>query len=187
MCLASVSINKELESDIECPGDVLTYNCSIRSNSENLHLIWRVTLPGDILIHTMYNMTSALQDRNTLSTFISTSLESYTDDKYIESLLFYTIQASDPSLQTATLECFITGLGNASVDIISSAAGLLHVEHGIVDLHIFNFSTPHTCWFQLHSRVSCNEYHRSLLQLGPPPTRLRSREHCRKLHHLHLI
>lgn len=125
-CSATVSITKGvLESDIECPGGILSFNCSIKSNSENVHLVWRVTILGDEPITITYNETSALQDVDTVNTFIDTSLESYTSEEYIQSLLFYTVLATDPAILVATLECSITEIASVSIDIISSAGMLV--------------------------------------------------------------
>ncbi len=127
LCIASVSIfplqRVTSRNDIECPGDIISYNCSIQSNSETVHLIWRVTLPGRIPINITYDSTSTLNDVDNLKSFISTSLDSLISDEYIESTLWVIVQVDIPANQTE-LECITGDLGIDSVSIFVNASGM---------------------------------------------------------------
>ena len=54
--LANVTLERRLGStDMVCPGDTISFTCSIYSNSENLELVWTVTLPGSQPVTVTYN------------------------------------------------------------------------------------------------------------------------------------
>lgn len=112
--------------DIECPGDIFPYNCSILSNSETLHLIWRITLPGETPVDISYYNGTFFDDTAGLNGFLTSSLTEYTSNEYIESILEITVQANS-STDQLMLQCLIEGLGNDSsyVLINSSSKTLL--------------------------------------------------------------
>ena len=126
-CLASVVITPleriTSRNDIECPGDIIPYNCSIQSNSETIHLTWRVTLPGQAPINITYHNSSNLNSVDILNNFIKTSFDQYMNDEYIESTLNLTVVANVPINQTQ-LECFIEELGNDSVYVSVDISGI---------------------------------------------------------------
>lgn len=93
--------------DIDCPGDITSYNCSIQSNSETVHLTWRVTLPGGMPLIITYDNTSRRNNIDALNIFISANLGEYERDKYIESTLQLVLQDTI----SVTLECIIQSLG----------------------------------------------------------------------------
>lgn len=102
--------------DIDCPGDIISYNCSIQSNSETLHLIWRVTLPGhSVPIDRVYNESSALNMN--VTSHINTYLSRYVRDEYIESTLAITVW-NNASNDRLTVQCLIEKLGNDSVAVL---------------------------------------------------------------------
>ena len=112
-------------SDIECPGDNITYNCSIESNSETVHLIWHVTLPGQKQFNiTYYNSSSSPYQVNDLNGFISTTLERYVNDKYIESILQLIVPFGIKINQTL-LECSIGHFDNSSASVLVDSSGTL--------------------------------------------------------------
>jgi hypothetical protein len=76
--------------DIECPGDVITYNCSIESNSENVQLTWEITLPDETSF-TITHSNITMPNMDHLGTGITSVLTRYIKDEYIESLLHVTI------------------------------------------------------------------------------------------------
>ena len=106
-------------ADIQCPGDIIPYNCSILSNSETIHLIWLITIPGMMPVNITYsNMTSG---SNNLTPFISTSVTDFQNDEFIQSTLKFTVQPSIPTLQF-NIVCAITGLGlNTTVVRVNSS------------------------------------------------------------------
>ncbi len=46
--------------NIDCPGDTLSYNCSVVMNTDRVDLTWIITLPGQIPISITYDDTSVL-------------------------------------------------------------------------------------------------------------------------------
>ena len=101
------------EEGIECPGDIIPYNCSIQSNSEMVHLIWRVTLPGQISQAVIYNGIENLDNRSSLNSYISTYLTAFKSNEFILSTLEITV-VSDIPANGIMLECLIDALGNDS-------------------------------------------------------------------------
>ncbi len=101
--------------DIECPGDIIPYNCSILSNSETVHLTWRVTLPaGQIPINITYYSMTALDNSTSLNSYITTSLTGFRSDEFIHSTLEVSLQPGIPTDQII-LECSIDDLGNDTI------------------------------------------------------------------------
>ena len=121
MLLASVNLiplpRNVSREDIECPGDIIPYNCSIQSNSETIHLTWSITIPEQMPINITYESASDTEGQtNMLNDFITTVL-SNTDNGYIESTLAFRVQVST-SFNQALLECFIEGLGNDTIIVL---------------------------------------------------------------------
>jgi hypothetical protein len=112
--IATVVINllqhNNSREDIECPGDIISYNCSIQSNSEAVQLIWQVTVPGETPLNFTYNSTSIpgtiLRNANVRST-----LTKLVSNEYIESTLELTILRGIVLNQTE-LECRIEELNS---------------------------------------------------------------------------
>ncbi len=96
--------------DIVCPGDIIPFNCSIQSKT--VHLIWRVTLPGQMAIDILYNDTSNINVTR-LNGYVTTSLTRYIGEEYIESVLTITVQPNE-SIDQLRLQCLIEDLGNDS-------------------------------------------------------------------------
>lgn len=109
-------------SDIECPGDRIPYNCSILSNSETIHLTWLVKFPGQPPMNITYDISSSLRNIDILNSAISTSLERFESDKYIESTLEVMLRANLPTNQTK-IDCTINDLGNDSVLVNVNSTG----------------------------------------------------------------
>lgn len=110
-------------TDIDCPGDIIPYNCSIRSNSEMVHLIWRVMLPEHMPINITYDSTSRLNNTDNLNDFISAIPRVYERGEYIESVLQLVLQDTI-SLNMTVTECIIEGLGIDSVTLIVNSSGI---------------------------------------------------------------
>ena len=111
---------------VDCPGDIIPYNCSIQSNSEMVHLIWHVTVPGQSHIVLTYDNNSDLGRVDYLHRFISTSLEEYRHDEYIESVLMFTVQSNVSIGDQTLVECIILNLANYSTTITTTkTSGML--------------------------------------------------------------
>ena len=127
--VANVKINPlQRKTEIECPGDTISYNCSIQSNSEALHLTWQVVLPEQSSINiTHYENTSIIRDLNNLSSFINTTLTEFNSDQYIESILVLTVVANVPINQTQ-LNCIIDNIGNDTVQVFVNKSGKICMD-----------------------------------------------------------
>ncbi len=106
--------------DIECPGDIIPYNCSIESNSETVRLTWRVTLPGQTPFNVTYD--GEFGNRTSLNSYISTSLTGFRSDEFIHSTLEVTVQPDIPTDQIM-LECSIGDLGNQITTVLINTSG----------------------------------------------------------------
>ena len=95
--------------DIECPGDIIPYNCSIQSNSERVSLTWHVILPGETPI-TMTYQNNSINEAN-LNSYITTSLTGFRTDEFIHSTIEVTVQSDIPTDQII-LACSIDELEN---------------------------------------------------------------------------
>ena len=109
--------------DIECPGDTISYNCSIWSNSETVQLTWRVTLPGEAPMVMTYDGSSSLNTVDNLGMDISTILTSYMSDQYIASSITLTILRGVP-MNGSLLECFTERLDDDSDTIYVNSSGI---------------------------------------------------------------
>ena len=99
-------------NDIECPGDIIPYNCSIQSNSEAVHLTWLVTLPGEASVSVTYPNGDA--NRTSLNGYITTFLREFRSDEFIHSTLEVTVQPDLPTDQIM-VECSIGDLHNDTI------------------------------------------------------------------------
>ncbi len=106
--------------DIECPGDIIPYNCSIQSNSETVHLTWRVILPGQMSFNVTYY--GGFENRTRLNSYISTYLTGFRSDEFIHSTLEVTVRPDIPTDQIM-LECSIGDLGNHTSTVFINTSG----------------------------------------------------------------
>ncbi len=109
-------------NDIDCLGDIISYSCSILSNSETLHLIWHVTIPGFLPIVITYNINSSLDTVEYFPENISVILISYRRDKSIESSINFIVLENTP-LNETLLECGMTDFSNESVHLLVNSLG----------------------------------------------------------------
>ena len=107
--------------DIDCPGDTISFSCSIQSNSETIHLTWQVNITGQMPVNITYD--AANTEETVLNDFITTSLNNISSG-YLESTLVFTVQPSISQV-TIMLECFIEGLGNESAVELVNISGKL--------------------------------------------------------------
>ncbi len=109
--------------DIDCPDDTISYSCSILSNSETLHLIWRVTILGLLPIHIMFNINSSLGTVEYFPENISALLTSYRRDMYIESSINFIVSKST-TLNGTLLECGMADFTNESALLLVNSSGM---------------------------------------------------------------
>ena len=134
MTLTLLQINTRRD-DIYCPGDTVSYNCSIISNTETPHLNWKVTFPGLMPISFTYNSSSSLYkvdslDMNisvTLTDFTTTNLTEYVNVEYVESILTLTI-LKNIAMNKTKLECGIVNLHSDTVTVLINTSGM-YVAH----------------------------------------------------------
>ena len=116
---------KTQRSDINCPGDIISFNCSIESNSETVELTWKITLPDEVMtpISITYNSNSLLNRRDYLDIHISTTLMKFREDEYIESLIFFNM-SENVHINGTELQCSSSDLDNAVVDVLVNMSGI---------------------------------------------------------------
>ena len=128
LTLLEISTSRD---DIYCPGDTISYNCSITSNTETPHLIWSVTLPGLTPISFTYDSTSALNDIHYLDMNITVTLTKlntiattqFVNEEFIESIIVITV-LKNVSMNGTELECSITDLGSDSAVVFVNTSGM---------------------------------------------------------------
>ena len=123
MTLTLVGQNS-VRQGIDCPGDTVSYNCSILSNSENVHLYWNVTFPGLMPISIFYYDTSNVNIMDYWPMNISSILLDYRRGEYIESIIVLTV-LKNFSMNGTELICGITDLINKSVIVQIDTSSML--------------------------------------------------------------
>ena len=108
--------------DIECPGDIIPYNCSVSSNSETVQLTWRITLPGTRPFNITYDNIYDLDTVDNLGKNITTILTSYRRNEYIESVIVLTV-LRETFINGTLLECLSEELDSDSDVIIVMQSG----------------------------------------------------------------
>ena len=118
--LASVSLSlikrNASRDDIDCPGDTISYNCTILTNSETPHLTWIVTIPGHMPLNFTYDSLSYMDFSDYLGMNISVSLIEFSYE-YIESEIVLTV-VDDVDLDGTELECSIAPDLDADIDSV---------------------------------------------------------------------
>ena len=124
MCIASVSIlpleRMVSRDDIECPDDIIPYNCSIQSNSETVNLTWHVFIPNMLPLNVTYSNGSSQMIN--LTNYITTSVTGFQSDEYIHSVLMVRVYAGIPTYEII-LQCSINGLGNDTRVVFVNSSG----------------------------------------------------------------
>ena len=140
--LAYVTLKRIVPNrDIECPGDIISYNCSFESNNEMLHLTWRVSIPGEpSMTFTHLNTSSLSPSLIRLNKYITTSLTQYIEDEYIESTLDITVEAST---NNSTIECLMGSLGNASLLVEINLSSKYCMANLIITCFFFQAQPPY--------------------------------------------
>lgn len=126
MCLAFITLTP-LErtisrAEIECPGDTIPYSCSVLSNSENIILTWRITLPGQTPIEMTYDNTSSFNTIDYLGINISTTLTVYDRESAAESIITLTVLNS-ALINGTELKCRSADLDSVTTNIYVNKSG----------------------------------------------------------------
>ena len=122
--LTLLSRNNSRE-EIECPGDTISYVCSVQSNSETVQLKWLVTFPGLDTITFLHVNASDEGMVEYLNMNISSTLIEYRSDEFIESEIVLTV-LQNISMNGTILECQSEHLANQSVIVNVNTAGQHH-------------------------------------------------------------
>ncbi len=112
---------KELE-EIDCPGDTVSYNCSVTSNTEVLHLTWSVEFPDllPINITYFYYDDRSLGGIDMLDMDISAALIDFREG-YVESSI--TLVVFKSSMNGTIVKCSIADLDRDMVTIVINTSG----------------------------------------------------------------
>ena len=111
-------------TDIDCPGDTVTYECRVQSNSEMVQLMWLVTFPGQKAITMFYINDSYVNITSNLGMNISTTLTQYTVDESIESKITITV-LRNVSMNGTLVECRSEDLGRETEILYVNSLGIV--------------------------------------------------------------
>ena len=111
---------------IDCPGDTITYNCSVLSNSEMVHLTWHIAFPGLAPINITYDNSSLINAMDYLGLNVSATLLRYIPDQYIESVIKFTL-LKNVTMNGTLLECSVSpSLDNDTTFVLVNTSGKVH-------------------------------------------------------------
>lgn len=117
---------EKMSTEIDCPGDTITFNCSIESNTEDLHLVWTLTFPKMLPFEVLYdgtNLTFDAVDDNEMN--VTTSLLNYDIlDGYIESVITLTVLDANVSMDGTAVECSIADLDYKNITLLINTSGI---------------------------------------------------------------
>ena len=117
---------------MNCPGDIISYQCSISTNSEIPSLTWTVTLPGKMPLMITHSKNRIIHNVNSLlNSLITSKLEAFTNDTFINSVLEVKLQANISTNQTQ-IQCSMQNLSAADTTVYINTAGITKewVEQG---------------------------------------------------------
>ncbi len=114
----------ERSATIDCPGNTISYSCSITSNSDSITLIWTLLIPGLDVISSEFGAESALNESRTFGPNVSFTLTEYVNGEHIVSILVFTVGMNVDINQTS-ISCEIPSLATDTIDLkINSARKL---------------------------------------------------------------
>ena len=116
-----ISQRNNSREDIECPGDTISYTCSVQSNSETVQLRWLVTFPGQEPIMTPTYSGPSDQDVHDMN--ITTRILQYRRDEFISSEIVLTV-LQNVSMNGTILECRSENLSNSSAIVTVNTMGM---------------------------------------------------------------
>ena len=126
MITANVSLlflkQDNMSDEIYCPEDIVTYYCSIESNTEKLYLVWSVTFPEFLPLEITYDSSSLLGNIDDLDMNVNASLIDYTEN-FIESVISITVRGIDFITSGTVIECSIGDLDKATITLLVNISG----------------------------------------------------------------
>ena len=116
-------------SDIECPGDTLSYQCSIQSNSESVRLNWQIFFPGENSVNITYDNSSMANQLHFLGRGITTVLSRYIADVLVESILMLTVLRDVDIMNGTIIECSSGDLDSLMINVYVNTSGEREHRH----------------------------------------------------------
>ncbi len=106
--------------EMDCPGDTISYNCSIMSNTEDLHLTWSVEFPNSLPINITYSDDGSLREIDMLDVGIRATLMDFRGG-YVQSSI--TLVVFNSSMNGTIVKCSIANLDLDNVTILINTSG----------------------------------------------------------------
>lgn len=122
--LAAVYLNEERNlPNIDCFGSAISYTCSIMTNAEYLHLVWRVNIPHMVPMSVVYLQDTSINTTTTFTPALSATLMTIAEG-FIQSVIEFIPQSpADLSYNGTTVECSIANLANNTVILSAPSLG----------------------------------------------------------------
>ena len=111
-----------------CPGDIISYKCSVKSYSPEVELTWRITFPGLAPLAVTYDDSSSMDINvpNILDMNITTTLTAL-NESYIQSVIMFTVTENVTSREVL-LECLLSDQFNRSTPLYDLGKFSINVE-----------------------------------------------------------
>ena len=127
-------------NDIECPGDVIPYTCSVQSNSENIMLMWLITFPGQATLNISYTNFS-----DTATTDLGMNVTTVVTDNergdFLVSLLEIMV-LQNVSMNGTQIECRGEDLDREVATVHVNTSGLLFLSVFEMDVSDISIAVP---------------------------------------------
>lgn len=114
--IATVTLVPSIVSETNCPGETISYNCSIISNFEDLHLTWTISMSELMSQSFTYDINSTLDTINNHFMGTSSVLTRY-DGEYIESQLMILLQRHT----LVEVNCSIADINSSTTTLVINA------------------------------------------------------------------
>ena len=88
-----------------------------------MHLIWLVTLPGQMPVNITFDGDSNLTVPYNIDTNITATLTAYVAEEYIESIFVLTV-LTDVLMNETQIECRIANLDNSTMTVFVNMSGM---------------------------------------------------------------
>lgn len=137
-----LSQRNTIHSDIDCPGDHITYTCTVHSNSITLDLVWNITLSAEMSQQVAFSSAADLNRIINLNRNAFVVLEEYDSGNSARST-FTLVPEVGVTLSQTAIWCRIPGVQSTPVSTIdvTNPAGIHRYCTAIVGA---NLSEPCT-------------------------------------------